>query len=989
MGYDLGTAKGTITLDYNGNGAAQRASADLDKVRSTGDKTGPALSKVSTAAGVAGAGIAAGLLVAVRSAANFEKGLSGIQAVSGATVPQMDAVRAKALQLGADTAFSASDASTAMEELVKAGISIPDVLNGAADSVVSLAAAGGIELPAAATIAANAMNQFGLSANEMPKIADKIAGAANASAIDVGDFGQSMTQVGAVAHLAGLSFDDTALAITAMGNAGIKGSDAGTSLKTMLQNLQPSTKKQSELMKELGIITADGSNKFFDANGKIKSMSEIAGVLGGALEGMSDAQKTATLETLFGSDAIRAAAVIAGEGAAGMDSLAASINKTSAADVAKVRMQNLSGQVEQLKGSAETLAINLGSVLIPALTSIVSALTQATNWFVGLGTGTQKAIVGVLAFVASALLIGAAIIKAVMFVKELSAALTVLRTAMASTWVAALGPIALVIAAIVAIGAALILLYNKNETFRNMVNAAWAGIKTAISAVATWITGTVWPGIQAAWTAIASGATALWTAIVAAWNGIKAGITAAVAGITALISTVWNGIKTIISTVMAAIVAVITAYVNIWRTILTTAWAGITAVISAVWAVIRAVITTAMAGISAAISGGLAVIRAIWTAVWGTFGPLVRAIGALIVAVVQLWMALIGLAIRVGMAVIRSVWTSVWNGIRAVASAVWAGIRAVITAAVNAIRAVVTSVISAIRPRVTAVWNGIRAVTSSVWSAIRSAVTSAVNAVRSVVSSVFSAIQARVSSAWSAVRSATSSAWSAIRSAVTSAVNAVRSVVSSVMSAIQSRISSGFNAARAAASSAMSALSSAVRSRMSAAVSTVRGAISSIRGVFAGAGGWLVAAGRNIIQGLIRGISSMIGKVTGMLHSLTAKIKAAKGPEKVDKVLLTDNGVQIMDSLIKGFRKRIPDVLSELGGLTVAMPETLTGSSVAVAASASRTAGRSTPVAPSAPSVGAGSPLIGVQNVYNPREEPSSQTATRSADRVAQLGGRR
>lgn len=269
--YNLGTARGLIVLDYKGNGASEKASEDIDKISKSGDGAKESMSKVSTAAIAGGAAIVGGLGLAVKTAADFEKGLSGIKAVSGATTEQMDGIRKMALRLGADTSFSASEASTAMEELVKAGVPIESVMNGAADAAVALAEAGGVDLPQAATIAANAMNQFGLSAEQLPGIVDQIAGAANVSAIDVSDLGMSMSQVGAVANLAGLSFEDTALAITAMGNAGIKGSDAGTSLKSMLMNLQPTTEKQVGLMQELGIVTEDGANQFFDAEGKIRS----------------------------------------------------------------------------------------------------------------------------------------------------------------------------------------------------------------------------------------------------------------------------------------------------------------------------------------------------------------------------------------------------------------------------------------------------------------------------------------------------------------------------------------------------------------------------------------------------------------------------------------------------------------------------------------------------------------------------------------------
>ena len=314
MAYDVGTARGVIKIDYDGTGV-KKAQQDVEGLDDTGKKSAASLGKIGTVAGRAGLVIAAGLGAGVAAAANFEQRLSAISAVSGATSGEMDKIRAKALQLGKDTAFSAGESAQAMEELIKAGLSVDDVLNGAADATVALAAAGEVALPEAAAISANAMNQFGLSAKDMVGVTDDIAGAANASAIDVSEFGMSLQQVGAVANLAGVSFHDTATAIALMGNAGIKGSDAGTSLKSMFSRLQPTTKKQADLFKELGIITEDGTNKFYDQAGNLKSLDKVSGILQNSLKGMTAQQKQATLQTLFGSDAIRAAAVLSKSGA--------------------------------------------------------------------------------------------------------------------------------------------------------------------------------------------------------------------------------------------------------------------------------------------------------------------------------------------------------------------------------------------------------------------------------------------------------------------------------------------------------------------------------------------------------------------------------------------------------------------------------------------------------------------------------------------------
>lgn len=743
--YNLGTARGTIQIDYK-PGPADKAREDVEGIGKAAGSTDAALGKVARGAGIAGAIIAGGLAVAVNSAANFEQRLSAIEAVSGATGKQMDALSDKALQLGKDTQFSATESATAMEELVKAGLTVEDVLNGAADATVNLAAAGEIAMPEAATIASNAMNQFGLAAEDMPKIADKIAGAANASAIDVSDFGMSLSQVGAVANLAGLSFDDTAVAIAEMGNAGIKGSDAGTSLKSMLSRLQPTTKKQAELMRELGITTEDGGNAFYDAQGKLKSLGDIQGVLAKSLKGMTQQQKQAALQTIFGSDAIRAAAILAENGADGYDKMSEAMGKVSAADVAATKMDNLRGKTEELMGSVETVGIQLGTILIPALTTVVEKVGAAVDWFTTLSDTQQQVLVTALAVAAGLLLATAALIKIVQFARAASATFKILGAAAdgsklfgplikglraASVAVKAFtlslmtNPVFLIAAAIIGLVVALVLLYRKNEAFRSAVNAAWAGIKSAVGSVVDWFTGTALP------------------AILAVWDGIVDGVQDIVSGL----KDAWEAIKAVVSAVFSAIATVIGFYIGMWKAIIT---------------------------------GALAAISAVWNAFWGTFGGIISAVWGLIVAAVQLYLALMMSMIRTGLALIQAVWSAVWGGIKTAASAVWGAIVAVVTTYLNILRAVITTVLGVIRSVVLSIWNQIRAVTSAVWNGIKAVIARVVGTLVGIVSGPARAVLGAIRSAWNSVRSATVSTWNGLVSAIRGPLNRAMALVTGI-----------------------------------------------------------------------------------------------------------------------------------------------------------------------------------------------------------------
>jgi TP901 family phage tail tape measure protein len=722
MAYNLGTAEGVITTSYNGKGV-DAAQKDIDGLtKKTGAGRG-AMNDIGNAAGVAGLAIAAGFGAAVNAAANFEQRMSAVQAVSGASQAEMDQLSQKALQLGKDTSFSATEAAQAIEELVKSGISVPDVMNGAADAVVALAAAGEVSLPEAAKIASNAMNQFGLSAQEMPKVADLIAGAANASAIDVGEFGMSLSQVGAVANLAGASFADTATAIALMGNAGIKGSDAGTSLKTMLSNLQPATEKQAALFKKLGIITEDGSNQFYDAQGNLKSFAEIAGILQTSLKGMTAAQKSAALETMFGSDAIRAAAIFTKEGAAGFNEMATAMGKVSAADVAKTRLDNFKGSLEQLKGSLETAGIVIGQVLLPALRSIVEAITGALNAFLNLSSASQQIILGIVGIVGAALLMAAAVIKITMTIMKVIEVLKILRLAMATTWLAALGPIGLIIIAIAAVIAIIVLLWNKSETFRGIILGIWAAIQTAVQAVVTFFTTVVVPAFQAA------------------WNGIVAGLTA----VKNFFSAVWNAIVAVVTTVVSVIANIITTYVNIWKAIITT--------------VVNAILD-------------------LWRDFWNTFGGVIKAAVNLVKAILELAFRAYMYVVVTTLNGIKNFFVAIWNAIVANVRAKVNLIKSVITTVFNAIRSVVTSIWNAIRSFTISVWNAIYSAVNGPLARIRSIVSSVLNAIRSAVVSGWNAVKSATTSAWNSLVSIVGSKINAVLAKVRSVVGQIRGVFS-------------------------------------------------------------------------------------------------------------------------------------------------------------------------------------------------------------------
>ena len=501
----------------------------------------------------AGLGVAIG--ASVKSAADFEKTMSGVKAVmSPEEVTQFSgALQDLALRLGKDTVFSAREAAQGMEELVKGGVSVENILSGAADATLNLAAAGGTTLPVAAEIAANALAQFNLKGEQMEDVANKIAGAANASSIDVNDFKFSLSAAGAVASTVGFNFGDLSTAIAVMGEAGIKGSDAGTSLKTMMLNLQPTTKAQIAEFRRLGITGLDSAqatamlteriagneaaqkkwakevaagtgtlqnlykiaqdldptlegkeldawaasvgilgNRFFDASGKVKSMAEVAGVLQEATEGMTDAQRLASLEILFGSDAIRAGAVLTKAGAAGFNEMAAAMGKVSAEKVAEQRLNNLNGSLEQLRGSIETAQITLTQRFLPALRGIVDGVTALINKFLELDPKWQTAIATAVLVATAVAGVTTAFLALIAVLPALIAGFTAAGTIFTVVAGILTGPVALAIGAIILAAVALKLAWETN----------FYGIRDTTEAVWKFLSENVFPFLMAVLTAL-------------------------------------------------------------------------------------------------------------------------------------------------------------------------------------------------------------------------------------------------------------------------------------------------------------------------------------------------------------------------------------------------------------------------------------------------------------------------------------------------------
>lgn len=520
------------------------ANADLAKVSAVtgefGNKVkGVGQSLLPVTGALTGVGAASTVM-----ANNFNDAMSQAAGALDKSMSEMEDLRQLAIQTGQDTVFSATDAGNAITELAKGGLTEADIKAGALKTTMDLAASSGMDLGEAANVVVQAMGAFGLSANESAEAANALAGAAAASSTDVEPLTQALAQCSAGAKNAGWSIQETTAVLARFADAGIEGSDAGTSLKTMLQRLAAPTDSAATMIEQLGIQTRD-------SNGDLLGASEIAEELQNKLGGLDSASRDAALSTIFGSDAMRAATVMMDSGTEGIQKYINAANDQEAAQrLANSQMSDGSRAIEELKGSLETAAIQIGDTLAPIVQKVAELITALVNKFSALPEGVQQVIVvvgilvaalGPLLMVIGQISLGiSAVAGALSKLSGIGGVATKLVGGIKTAVTGLLGMITAhpVIAVITAIIAALVTLYNKCEWFREGVNRILKAIRdgffVAWDGIVEFFTETIpnaWnemlssllanPTIRTIVTTITDSFTKLKENLNGIWNGIK------------------------------------------------------------------------------------------------------------------------------------------------------------------------------------------------------------------------------------------------------------------------------------------------------------------------------------------------------------------------------------------------------------------------------------------------------------------------------------
>ena len=705
--------------------AGKKMEAFGDSVTSAGQKIMPA------SMAVAGLGAAA-----VKTAADFDSGMSKVAAISGATGDDLDALRDKAREMGAKTKFSASEAASAMEYMAMAGWKTEDMLGGI-EGIMSLAAASGEDLATTSDIVTDALTAFGLSAQDSSHFADILAAASSNANTNVRMMGETFKYCAPIAGALGFSAEDVAEAIGLMANAGIKSTQAGTALRTIMNNLSGEVKITGAALGEVTIATTN-------ADGSMRDLSDILADCRGAFSQLSESERAQAAEALVGKNAMSGFLALMNAAPEDIEKLSTAIDNCdgTAAQMAETMQDNLAGQLTILKSQLEELAISFGEMLMPAIRAIVSKIQAFVDKLNGMSESQRKAILTIGLIVAALgpllVIIGTLIskvgvamqgfVKLATGVKKLGVAVKA-GTGVFGKLGAALGgisgPVLAIIAVIAVLVAAFKHLWDTNEEFRNAITDIWEGIVSKIQAFCQ--------GIVDRLNALGFDFGSIVDVLKSLWDGLCQ-----------FLAPVFEAAFNVVSTVLGTVLDVITGLLDVFIGLFTGNW-------SQMWEGVKEIFSGIWDGITGLFDTALNLLKSLAETVFGWFGSTWESV----------WSG------------IKSFFETIWNGIVAFFTAIWNAIVSTITTQINAVKTVVTTVFNAVKSTATTIWNGIKTAISTVVDGIKSKVTSAFESVKNTATNLFNGIKSTATSVWNGIKTAIVTPIEAARDKIRSALNAV------------------------------------------------------------------------------------------------------------------------------------------------------------------------------------------------------------------------
>ena len=689
--------------------AVQKIAASGEKLQALGDNISSVGKKFLPVTGaVVGLGTAA-----VKTAADFDSAMSQVAAVSGATGADLEALRDKAREMGSKTKFSASEAAEAMNYMAMAGWKTSDMLSGI-EGIMNLAAASGEDLATTSDIVTDALTAFGLSAADSGHFADILAAASSNANTNVSMMGETFKYCAPIAGALGFSAEDTAEAIGLMANAGIKSSQAGTSLRTVMNSLAGEVKICGAGIGEVTVATSN-------ADGSMRDLSDILADCRVAFAGLSESEKAAAAETLVGKNAMSGFLALMNAAPADIEKLSGAIADCdgTAAGMAETMQDNLAGQLTILKSQLEELAISFGELLMPSIRMIVGWVQRLVDWLNGMDEGTKKVIMTVALLAAAigpVLIVIGKVVSAVgtimTFIPKLVSGFNMLKTAFSALGaVMAANPIILIVAAVAAAVAAIILLYQKCEWFRDAVNAVWAQVKeffvSAWEAICSFFTET----IPAAWESLVG----IFNQIPAWWSGLWQSVGD-------FFGNVWTGMME--NPVLSGIVDMIR---SLWENLSSTLqgiWQGIQTAASGAWELIKNVI--------------LGPVLLLIDLVTGNFTKL------------------------------KEDALNIWTNIQQAASSIWSGIRQIVGSLVQGLVNHVVILFTGLKNTMGNIWSMVKNMASSAWNGLKDLVVSIAGNLKQAAISAFQNMVSGIRSALSSLGSVVSGGFQSAISFITS-----------------------------------------------------------------------------------------------------------------------------------------------------------------------------------------------------------------------------
>lgn len=619
--------------------------------------------------------------ISVKTAADFQESMSKVSAISGATGDDLARLTDMAKHMGATTKFSASESAEAFQYMAMCGWKTEDMLSGIS-GIMNLAAASGEDLALVSDIVTDALTAFGLSASDSGHFADVLAAASSNANTNVAMMGETFKYVAPVAGSLGYSAEDTAVAIGLMANAGIKASQAGTSLRQILLGLQGGVELATKST-DSWVIEVE------NADGSMRNLNDVVVDLREAFADMTDAQKASNAEAIAGKIGMSGLLAIVNASEGDFNKLTGAINNSNgvAQSMAETMQNNLNGKLTQLKSALEGVAISFGEVLTPMLMKVVESITNVVQKFANLDEGTRKLILTIGAITASIgpllLVIGKLITtgsKIASWGKGVAAAM---KGVMAGTkgigtvMTAVFGPggvVLLVIAGIASLVAGFIYLWNTNEDFKNFFINTWNAIVEFMTPILEYLK----------------------TVIVQCWIDITTMLQPYIEAIKTFIVEAWNFILTTIVPILNNIwSAIVTAWQYVWET-LQPILSQLKETISAAWDFILAVISKVLDNIATKVTAGFEIVKGIFSvataiikSIWDNFGDIIVA------KIKNVWDTVAGVfrgssqvlqgIFQTLTALLTGNWSQCWEGIKNIVSGVWNSITSFVKGGVNSI----------------------------------------------------------------------------------------------------------------------------------------------------------------------------------------------------------------------------------------------------------------------------------------------------------------